>query len=141
MKRQADTMHAIPTAANVEATPADTLRGAALYLQRHGWTRFSYFDGQRPTPPACAQGAIVVATYGVATEHPYSQDFPQRRLLARTIDFFDDYIRGVATALDDEDCPATVWNDLPCRSATEVIAALRDAADRWEAGHASGGGP
>ena len=128
-------MHATLTNADVRATPADTLRGAALYLQRHGWTRFSYFDGERPTPPACAQGAIVVASYGVATEHPYSQDSPQRRLFARTIKFFDDYIRSLVTSLDDEDYNATVWNDHPGRTAAEVITTLRNAAERWDATH------
>jgi hypothetical protein len=126
--------HQPATGPRSEPTPADILRGAALYLERHGWTRFVYFDGTRPTPAACAQGAIVIAAYGQATDSPYNMNVPERRLFAHTIDFFDDYLRGT-TDPEDDDYNATVWNDNPTRTVAEVIAGLRAAAEAWEHSH------
>jgi hypothetical protein len=76
----------------------------------------------------------------VATEHPYTHPGPERRLFARTINFFDDYLRGTVGDPDDEDYTATVFNDHPGRTAAEVIQALCDAADEYERTHPTGGG-
>ena len=57
-------------ATEMVTTPATTLRDAALYLERHGWTQgeFYFHDANHstPTPPACAVGAIRVVTCGAA---------------------------------------------------------------------------
>src|SRR6266498_1151662 len=61
--------HQPPTRDHEPGTsPADLLRGAALYLRRYGWTRGQFFDlladTDGPFPPACASGAITTAAHG-----------------------------------------------------------------------------
>ncbi len=117
--------------AEVSVTPADLLRGAALYLQRHGWTQRAYFDlpadGCGPTPPACAQGAIAIAVYGEALPSPYDVDRRERW----------DYLRRSVVHDPESDLSASGWNDEPDRTAGQVIAALRAAAHDWD--HTHGG--
>jgi hypothetical protein len=139
-----------PSTMGIDLTPADILRGAALYLQRHGWTQGEYI-AYRPTtddpfPPACAHGAIAVAAYGHATDDPYNDldgnDAAGRRLFGRAVDFFDDHIVRTTVDLDtidpdDDGFNAVRWNDSSGRTDAEVIAALHVAADEWD--HTHGG--
>jgi hypothetical protein len=55
-----------PATADPELTPALLLRGAALYLQRHGRTTGEFFDllSDEAFPPACAGGAVNIAAHG-----------------------------------------------------------------------------
>src|SRR4051794_10897029 len=56
-----------PATADPELTPAVLLRGAALYLTRHGRTVGEFFansDAEYPFPAACASGAINIAAHG-----------------------------------------------------------------------------
>ena len=49
----------------VDISPADILRGAARYLELHGWTQGDYYAptpaSPLPFPPACAVGALYTA--------------------------------------------------------------------------------
>jgi hypothetical protein len=57
--------------AHIGVTPAAVLRGAAAYLQRHGWIRGAYYDAtDHPFPAACAVGAIGMAAHGRRTTIP-----------------------------------------------------------------------
>jgi hypothetical protein len=122
-------------------TPADTLRGAALYLERHGWTQGDYYDysdtdgtGSGLTPKACAHGAIAIAAYGSPVEIPSHANRAERPDFAVAAAIFDDYIRVVVapTTDDPDDLAGIWWNDADGRTATEVIAALRAAADDYD---------
>lgn len=90
-------------------TTADVLRHAALLIEERGWAQGDYeVDGR-----LCLLGSLNVATDG----HSWST-----AMLANEACFF--MIRGGIGA---------EWNDEPGRTAAEVTAALRTAADRWEA--------
>src|SRR4051812_6352319 len=71
-------------------TPADILRGAARYLQLHGWIQHAYYGGDDTAafPPACADGAIGMAAYGYCplvpgdnTTDPGYRDYNHARTL------------------------------------------------------------
>src|SRR5215475_5812016 len=75
-RKDVDTMHPIREPSTVdtdagapfELTPAAVMRGAALYLHRHGWHQGDLFaDEQTITPPACLLGAIRMAACGGVT--------------------------------------------------------------------------
>ena len=54
-------------------TPADTLRRAAEYLRRYGWIQNRYYDDpNRPSPSACALGALYIVTHGRPNPQPYT---------------------------------------------------------------------
>ncbi|AXH90435.1 MULTISPECIES: hypothetical protein [Micromonospora] len=120
---------------DVEVTPADLLRMAALYLRRHGWTQGDYytvvFDAL--TPRACVSGAIGMAAYGKAIDLPFLADLPER----------GDYRAAVWTLVDflflDSSTDLFGWNDRPGRTAADVINALNAAADRWDRLYNQGG--
>src|SRR5688572_3940603 len=59
-------MHTIqPQPVEADPSPAQTLRDAAVYLARCGWTQGEMFDNpERPTPAACVFGAIRMAVCG-----------------------------------------------------------------------------
>ena len=61
-----------PTGFTVEVTPAVILRGAARYLETHGWTQGDYYAtiAEDPFPAACADGAIGMAAYGYRWPFP-----------------------------------------------------------------------
>ncbi len=135
-----------PTTGNVEATPGQTLRDAALYLQRHGWTQGAHYDFTAdtfgPTPPACVRGAIAIACYGEAVDNPWTTDRPEQPQFTTVAAFFDDYlylhhIHTLTDVDDDTDLCAVWWNDQPERTARQVIDVLRAAADDWD--HTHGG--
>ena len=52
-------------------TPADILRGAARYLEEHGWHRGAYYDTttDKPFPPADVVGAKLLGFQVQAVRH------------------------------------------------------------------------
>ena len=81
----------------VVVTPADTMRGAARYLSRHGLHQGTYYPrpdqptepGYQPFPPACVVGALAMAAYGRRHESLYyGGDDQGRRDLGRAVDAF-----------------------------------------------------
>ncbi len=144
-------MHPTPTPADtspaasapVEPTIADTLRGAALYLGRHGWTRHDYFaeepTGETPFPAACVHGAISAAAYGWANTNPFdptNDHWAEARAFRKAITYFDDYIIGLyGQTYPDVIENAAIWNDMDGRTADEVILCLNAAATEWELAH------
>jgi len=137
--------HTPPTAAAAgglsnllaEPTPADILRGAAVYLTRYGWHQGAFYPLRYlpPFPPACAAGAIRAAVCGRPVRYLEGISRQEQRLLTRAE-------RVLAAYLDDEytdyETPFTVigdWNDVTGRYLDEVIAALTGAADEWDRTH------
>jgi len=130
--------HTPPTTA--EPTPADILRGAAAYLQLHGWTQGDFYDLtiDAPFPPADVAGAIRVAILGDLSGFnrvidPHTDDYRQitaaQRLLAGHVDpEREPEMLGSIDILTD-------WNDEEHRTVEQVIAALTDAADDWDRIH------
>jgi hypothetical protein len=121
-------------------TPADTLRHAALYLTRHGWIQDDYLasvpDATNPFPPACAYGAIAAAANGTPVTAPRQQQGETRRAFALALDVFDGYLtEQLGPDQDGNEQSGAEWNDDDGRTATEVIAALNAAADRYEHTH------
>jgi hypothetical protein len=137
-----------------EVTPAVILRGAARYLQLHGWIQgLLYADDPSLTPAACGLGAIGMAAFG--RRLPTYEDVPapaEWRDYNRACDALDDYLNltgaKAAAFLDDIDhwadettdgAEVNDWNDEIGRTADEVIAALNAAADQWDNTHVAGG--
>ena len=131
-------------------TPADLLRGAALYLTRHGWTQGQFFDlladTDGPFPPACSSGAIITAACGRCLSDSVfadDQDDPDITAALRAMRAFADYLNGGYIPLDEYPVSAIDiigdWNDHDGRTLTEVIEALTDAADDWDRTHHTGG--
>lgn len=89
-------------------TTADVLRGAARLLEEFGWCQLEW---ESPTRRMCASGAINMAASGDANVY------------SRLGDAAKDEVRRYL------DYPMLAWNDTPGRTAAEVIAALRAAAD------------
>jgi hypothetical protein len=143
-----------PPAVAVNLTPADILRGAARYLQLHGWTQGNlYADTGHTTNAspfgvaACALGAIGMAALGKRVQD--DPEFPDEwREYQRASNALDDYLtitgaKNTVPAPNGESPDAASvgdWNDAPGRTAEEVIAALLAAADEWERQHTVPGG-
>jgi hypothetical protein len=136
-----DTVHPTqnPPAEVAVPTPAETLRDAALYLERRGWYRSEFFDFEADPafPPACAVGAARVALFG----EPLAgltrvQDQALNAVLVVLADYLTDprddddlaYLYSPTNRIGD-------WNDAYGRTADEVIATLRAAADDWDRTH------
>jgi hypothetical protein len=133
-----------PTA-EVDVTPAQVLRDAALYLQRHGWTQGALYDDHLAViPPACAVGAIRCAIFGgpivTATCDQMTQLDPIVGVLADHVhdtgnDTPADTGEWGSVPGDSPNAIVTDWNDAHGRTANEVIASLRTAADDWDRIH------
>ncbi|RZU73471.1 hypothetical protein EV384_1876 [Micromonospora kangleipakensis] len=135
----------------VQVTPADLLRMAALYLRRHGWHQGTYYctdvPADYPTPPACAVGAIGIACAGHRVNH-FSDLNPDDRhayldAIAVLTDYLDDHypihlFDDDGNYLDDHTSPYS-WNDDPLCTAEHVITALEGAAQEWDRLHHQGG--
>ncbi|MEV6493075.1 hypothetical protein AB0M20_31300 [Actinoplanes sp. NPDC051633] len=121
-------------------TPADILRGAARYLDLHGWTQELYYSGgpEDAFPPACVDGAIGMAAYGRVTMIPGDEtDNPGFRDYNLAATYFNGYLADSgAYANPDEPYPFH-WNDDSARTKAEVITALRAAADEYDWQHAT----
>jgi hypothetical protein len=154
-RTQKSTAPAADTTDGCVVTAADTLRGAALYLQTHGWIQHVYYGGIAADvfPPACADGAIGMAAYGRITDCPgRQQQDPGYRDYNRARDFLSGYLRdsGFQPPCDpwcseepqclcdnDETEIAFGWNDADGQTAETVIATLNAAADDYAWTHAS----
>lgn len=103
----------------MSAQVAADLRAAADVLERDGWTQHLYVDSNGCR---CAAGAILGAIQpGATSDIDLSSDQEERYDAAWAV-LWAEVGRGVQ-----------LWNDAPGRTAAEVIAALRAAADRAEA--------
>jgi hypothetical protein len=143
--------HQPPTLDHEPGTsPADLLRGAALYLKRHGWTRGQFFDlladTDGPFMPACASGAIITAASGRCLPNGLLTDDdqdPDAVAAMRAMRVFADWIDGGYVPVDGFPVSSIDvigdWNDHDGRTLTEVIEALTDAADDWDRTHPTGG--
>ncbi|MEV4283267.1 DUF6197 family protein [Actinoplanes xinjiangensis] len=131
-------------------TPADLLRGAALYLQHHGWTRHQFYDltadTDGPFPPACTSGAIMTAATGrcpangmctLDDENSATIDVIRAmRVFAAWVDLEYSPTNGYGTSAIDV---IGDWNDYDGRTLDEVLETLTDAADNWDGIHHTGG--
>jgi hypothetical protein len=132
----------------IDVTPADILRGAALYLQLHGWHQGNLYADNDPailTPAACTQGGIGMATFGrrIPSEDRACTHPAEWRDFKRACDFLNDHLNLTgakpAPMEDQEDWEGPSvgdWNDDPDRTFAQVHAALIAAADEWDRLHA-----
>ncbi|MEU7612313.1 DUF6197 family protein [Micromonospora sp. NPDC049204] len=135
--------------AQIQVTPADLLRMAALYLRRHGWHQGTYYANTTDTltAPACAVGAIGIAATGRRADHFYGLDFDAQVDFRTTVGVFTTYLddhQPICVVDDDgylldEHTSPYSWNDDPARTAEQVISALETAADEWDRLHTQGG--
>jgi hypothetical protein len=144
--------HQTPTIDHDTAlTPADLLRGAALYLQRHGWTKGQFFDQlaatNGPFLPACASGAIMTAAHGQCVPngiiaHDETTN-PDAAAAARAMRVFANWLNNGYIPLDQYPVSSIDvigdWNDDKGRTLDDVVQALNDAANDWETAHPTGG--
>jgi hypothetical protein len=130
----------------ISVTPADILRGAARYLEIHGWIQGTFYAAFDPFPAACADGAIGMAVYGQQCGFPGEGEDPRypeyRRALAWLVDYLKNHGHDVWPDVDPADIDSYgpdlfVWNDQLGQTAETVIAALREAADEYDWQHAS----
>ena len=138
------TAPAADTADRSVVTPADILRGAAHYLETHGWQRGDYYADDTPFPSACAMGAIGMAAHGTRLAVPTHCAAPAAREFRLAFHCLIGYLAdlgAIAPHGDDEwgTDPTTVydWNDYDDPSAANVIATLRAAADDYDWQHAT----
>ncbi|GGM27718.1 hypothetical protein ACFFX1_11855 [Dactylosporangium sucinum] len=123
-------------------TPSDCLRGAALYLQRHGWHQGRFFATEDIFPAASADGALIMAVYGHRVDvfdvaNAPLLDGEAYHLWLAALDAVEDHL-GLRRAF----IPAQhiiapgdllfAWQDDPTRTRDDVITALNDAADDWD---------
>jgi hypothetical protein len=124
--------------AEVRVTPAETLRDAALYLHRHGWHQDDlYAQPGVLTPAACADGAIRCALFGAPLTAIYAD---QHRQLTRVLGVLAAHIHqfvydNTERPVDPPHVIVGDWNDEPERTADDVIATMRAAADDWDRIH------
>ncbi len=106
----------------MSAQTAADLRAAADVLERDGWLQGDY--GTRHGPK-CLAGAVnhVVNGGGSVDDLGGACELEDRAA---------DAVQSVAALLGQGYADITRWNDAPGRTAAEVIAALRAAADRVE---------
>ncbi|MDQ1677779.1 MAG: hypothetical protein QOC93_2923 [Actinomycetota bacterium] len=143
---------AVPaTLVGAEPTPADLLRGAAAYIEAHGWHQGALYNRvENPdTPPACTVGAVYITGCGlpvaaidmIAVTDPLGHirdalhallghlDGTDRPL---DLDRLEDHLVAYELHIGD-------WNDHADRTITQVTTALRDAADEWDRRNPTGG--
>jgi hypothetical protein len=124
-------------------TPATTLRAAATYLDRHGWIQGGYYEqtARGFAPAACLVGAIGMVCYGGQVDAP-AQHFedPGWGDFETAVAFMDGYLCQVDPYATDACSFNDVYsfNDTPGRTADQVTATLRSAADEWD--RTQGGG-
>jgi hypothetical protein len=128
-------------------TPADLLRGAALYLERHGWHQGDMFaDLDQPFPAACATGAIRMAACGTTNpSHTGSRAAEVTAAIKLLAFYLEDNVYEPVDHRDLEDHWAYFnyvgdWNDEKGQTAAAVIDVLRAAADHYDRLHNGTGG-
>jgi hypothetical protein len=110
------------------SSPAGLLRAGAALIERCGWYRGDYWPGHhldRPYcegDPVCALGALYAAAGAIPGHRGRSLD-AAKDALAELLGYEPEDHAGIPT-----------WNDDPARQAGEVVALLRDAADRLDPG-------
>lgn len=110
----------------MSAQIAADLRAAANVLERDGWKQD---DIGSCSGPKCLAGAVnFVVTGGLSVDDLGDDEDTEVEFRA------DDAMRAVAGLVSENYIFLTRWNDAPGRTATEVIATLRAAADIAEAG-------
>lgn len=127
-------------AVDTTATPARTLRDAALYLTRHGWVQGAYYDatGGSFLPPACWVGAIGMVCYGGPVDAPAQNfDDPGFGDFEAAVAYLEYFLRARGL-VDEEYGTAYDYNDAKDRAKAQVLFTLHVAADRWDADHEPG---
>ncbi|MFF5082495.1 hypothetical protein ACFY36_36080 [Actinoplanes sp. NPDC000266] len=128
--------------------PSALLRGAATYLDTHGWTQHQFYDlladTDGPFPPACTSGAIMTVATGQCLPSGSSCLGGDEETIAALL-----ALRVLAAWVDLEYTPMALensaidvigdWNDYDDRTVAEVIETLTDAANDWDAIHHIGG--
>lgn len=145
-------MNPTHTMPEVDPTPADILRCAALYLTRHGWHQGDmYTDPGQLAPAACALGAIHMVVCGhTGTDYTDDQLDIYDRAVAILADHIDALIWEIDTitspwisdGYDEPFSPTAIvagWNDDARRTVHDVRAALADTAAEWDRLHPTGG--
>jgi hypothetical protein len=120
-------------------TTATTLRCAARYLSRHGWTQHTFYEftdraSDVLTPRVCAGGAIAIVSFGWPVDNPECNPEELREIEARraaeqylsAVDYLDDYL------IEHNGMCSFTFNDVQGRTAIQVIAVLLRAADEWD---------
>jgi hypothetical protein len=110
-------------------TPATTLRAAAMYLDQHGWCQGGYYEqtGRGIMPAACTVGAIGMVCYGSQVDAPAQHfDHPGWGDFETAVADIDRYL------IVEHDLDVYSFNDAKGRTAEQVTAALRQAADEWD---------
>jgi hypothetical protein len=124
------------------ATPARTLRDAALYLSRHAWIQGNYYgDSVDPAGfrAACVVGAIRIAVCGrpVPFVSRVDNSAPARQI-GHAVLALAEYL-GLSFHTDDDASILTDvladWNDSNDQTAAQVIADLNGAAATWDRFH------
>lgn len=104
------------------------LRNAADVIERDGWHQGAYFQPEDGNGSGgcrvCASGAINTAVHGFAWPPIFDTSERERA---------DAAWYAASTFADGPWGSIVLWNDEPGRTAEEVIAALRGAADKLEA--------
>lgn len=97
------------------ARAVTVLLRAAAYLEQHGWSQGSA-QPRRPGPPCCLMIALGFASDEIRDGFAASAAFYEAKGVLQR------YVRPPGGLL-------STWNDAPGRTADEVIAALRGAAE------------
>jgi hypothetical protein len=144
-RTQNPTAPAADTDNDLVVTPADILRGAACYLELHGWIQGDYyaFTAEVPFPPACVTGAIGMSAHGTRIEYPTRCSVSTSRDFRVAFNYLSGYLadNGLVEidATDPEEIGSVApfgWNDADDQTAETVIATLRAAADEYDRQHA-----
>lgn len=117
------------------ATVPQVLRDAAELIERDGWCQGQFVDD---AGCHCAVGSILAATGWDSTEGGDWGSPPEDPVITfNALDIVAEHVERNSGSLDLDLVSDDVvcWNDAPHRTVTEVLAALRGAADAWEAEH------
>jgi hypothetical protein len=132
--------HNQPTGAPTEPSPAEVLRAAALYLERHGWHQGHFYADEvlplsrrtSPFPPACAIGAIRIAVAGRRIDN-WRLDRETDLAINRAVCVLADHL-DIAPDQYDVIYEVGCWND-HATTISEVTTALHAAAQEWDVRH------
>lgn len=117
---------------------SETLRGAAEYIEKHGWTQGTLKDAQGKV---CALGAIRYATYemnGVGVGHGHPSDYVNEGRATKIVEEQQAACAALAAVISDAtgviSHPLEIpkWNDANSTSREDVLLAFKRAAERAE---------